>query len=224
QRRAEPGCPRVVAAVDPTPDLQGGEDGDNGEAGGDDTEPKHRQAKFDRPVGGRDVDDEDQRLQQHDMGEKRDEQAVIDVPFRGDACAPLLNHHGPRQLKEIKALDWQTPARGSFDPQRFSGALANHHRHRRTSKRQDGGTKEMPEPGRDLPRIRYTSSLRTRRRRRTRTRQTPLPRSSMAASTAGSPRGILETPGGHLEPTARRSTNAFCPIWQRISSSMGGRW
>src|SRR5262249_48754680 len=26
------------------------------------------------------------------------------------------------------------------------------------SKRQSGGTKEMPEPGRDLPRIRYTSS------------------------------------------------------------------
>ena len=24
-------------------------------------------------------------------------------------------------------LDWQTAARGSFDPQRFSGALANHH-------------------------------------------------------------------------------------------------
>src|SRR5262245_44786057 len=25
-------------------------------------------------------------------------------------------------------LDWQTGARGSFDPQRFSGALANQHR------------------------------------------------------------------------------------------------
>jgi hypothetical protein len=24
-------------------------------------------------------------------------------------------------------LDWQTAARGNFDPQRFSGALANHH-------------------------------------------------------------------------------------------------
>jgi hypothetical protein len=31
-------------------------------------------------------------------------------------------------------LDWQTPARGSFDPQRFSGALANHHRRCRTPK------------------------------------------------------------------------------------------
>src|SRR5262245_65513756 len=31
-------------------------------------------------------------------------------------------------------LDWQTPTRGSFDPQRFSGALANHHRRCRTPK------------------------------------------------------------------------------------------
>src|SRR5262245_64642860 len=47
-------------------------------------------------------------------------------------------------------LDWQTGARGSFDPQRFSGALANHHRRCRTPKRQNRGTREMPEPGRDL--------------------------------------------------------------------------
>jgi hypothetical protein len=33
--------------------------------------------------------------------------------------------NGPRHLKRINALHWQTPARGSFDPQRLSGALAN---------------------------------------------------------------------------------------------------
>jgi len=33
--------------------------------------------------------------------------------------------NGPRQLKRIKALHWQTPARGSFDDQRLFGALAN---------------------------------------------------------------------------------------------------
>jgi hypothetical protein len=33
--------------------------------------------------------------------------------------------NGPRRLKEIKALHWQTPARGSFDHQRLFGALAN---------------------------------------------------------------------------------------------------
>ena len=30
-----------------------------------------------------------------------------------------------RRLKQIKALHWQTPARGSFDHQRLFGALAN---------------------------------------------------------------------------------------------------
>jgi hypothetical protein len=35
-----------------------------------------------------------------------------------------LIQNGPRRLKRIKALHWQTPARGSFDPQRLSGALA----------------------------------------------------------------------------------------------------
>jgi len=33
--------------------------------------------------------------------------------------------NGPRRLKQIKALHWQTPARGSFDHQRLFGALAN---------------------------------------------------------------------------------------------------
>jgi hypothetical protein len=51
----------------------------------------------------------------------------------------------PRQLSKIKILRWQTVVRAEFDQQRFSGALANHHRRRRTPKRQTGGTKEMPE-------------------------------------------------------------------------------
>src|SRR5262249_38792441 len=38
---------------------------------------------------------------------------------------PTSAQNGPRRLKRVKALHWQTPARGSFDPQRFSGALAN---------------------------------------------------------------------------------------------------
>ena len=38
---------------------------------------------------------------------------------------PASVQNGPRRLKRVKALHWQTPARGSFDPQRFSGALAN---------------------------------------------------------------------------------------------------
>src|SRR5262249_14244284 len=42
----------------------------------------------------------------------------------GPTAHPIQNR--PRRLRRIKALDWQTPARGSFDPQRFSGALANH--------------------------------------------------------------------------------------------------
>src|SRR5262249_55030839 len=33
--------------------------------------------------------------------------------------------NGPRRLKQIKALHWQTPARASFDHQRLFGALAN---------------------------------------------------------------------------------------------------
>ena len=37
--------------------------------------------------------------------------------------------NGPRRLKRIKALHWQTPARDSFDLQRLSGALANPIRH-----------------------------------------------------------------------------------------------
>jgi hypothetical protein len=33
-------------------------------------------------------------------------------------------------LSRVKVLRWQTPIRGSFDPQRFSGAVANHDRRR----------------------------------------------------------------------------------------------
>jgi hypothetical protein len=33
--------------------------------------------------------------------------------------------NGPRRLKRIKALHWQTTVRGSFDLQRLSGAVAN---------------------------------------------------------------------------------------------------
>jgi hypothetical protein len=40
----------------------------------------------------------------------------------------LTFRFGLRRLKRIKALHWQTPVRGSFDPQRFSRALATHHR------------------------------------------------------------------------------------------------
>src|SRR6266568_3749040 len=51
-------------------------------------------------------------------------------PSGGDRNNGQRAHHtsiqnGPRRLKRVKALHWQTPARGSFDPQRFSGALAN---------------------------------------------------------------------------------------------------
>src|SRR5262249_49763975 len=92
QRRAEPGRPGVVTAVDPASHLQGREDRDDGEAGGDEAEPDNRKAKLERPVGGRDPDDEDQRLQQRHMGEERDEQAIIDVALWGDARARLINH------------------------------------------------------------------------------------------------------------------------------------
>jgi hypothetical protein len=42
--------------------------------------------------------------------------------------------NGPRRLKRIKALHWQTPVRDSFDPQRFSRALATHHHIERKDK------------------------------------------------------------------------------------------
>jgi hypothetical protein len=45
------------------------------------------------------------------------------VPRRRLANGPIQN--GPRRLKQIKALHWQTPARGSFYHQRLFGALAN---------------------------------------------------------------------------------------------------
>jgi hypothetical protein len=38
---------------------------------------------------------------------------------------PASIQNDPRRLKQIKALHWQTPARGSFDHQRLFGALAN---------------------------------------------------------------------------------------------------
>src|SRR6266446_7049699 len=36
-----------------------------------------------------------------------------------------LIQNGPGWITQIKALHWQTPARGSFDHQRLFGALAN---------------------------------------------------------------------------------------------------
>jgi hypothetical protein len=42
---------------------------------------------------------------------------------RRGSAASIQN--GPRRLKQIKALHWQTHARGSFDHQRLFGALAN---------------------------------------------------------------------------------------------------
>jgi len=92
ERRAEPRGARVVAAVDPAPDLQRGEHRDDGEAGCNDAEPEDGKAEFDRAVGGRDPDDERERLDQRDVGEERDEQAVIDVPLWGQARAQLLAH------------------------------------------------------------------------------------------------------------------------------------
>jgi len=38
---------------------------------------------------------------------------------------PSSIQNEPRRLKRIKALHWQTTARGNFDLQRLSGALAN---------------------------------------------------------------------------------------------------
>ena len=65
---------------------------DDGETCRDNAEPEDGEAEFDRAVGGRDPDDERERLDQRDVGEKRDEQAVIDVPLRGQARARLLGH------------------------------------------------------------------------------------------------------------------------------------
>ena len=42
---------------------------------------------------------------------------------------PSSIQNEPRRLKRIKALHWQTTARGNFDLQRLSGALANPIRH-----------------------------------------------------------------------------------------------
>jgi hypothetical protein len=36
----------------------------------------------------------------------------------GPAADPSIQN-GPRRLKRIKALHWQTPARGSFDPKGY---------------------------------------------------------------------------------------------------------
>jgi hypothetical protein len=38
----------------------------------------------------------------------------------------LVPRGGLPVVSIANGLDWQTAARGSFDPQRFSGALANH--------------------------------------------------------------------------------------------------
>jgi hypothetical protein len=92
ERGAEPHRVRVVAAIDPAPDLQRGEHRNYGEAGRDDAKPEDGKAEFDRAVGGRDPDDECERLDQCDVGEERNEQAVIEVALRGAARARLLGH------------------------------------------------------------------------------------------------------------------------------------
>src|SRR5262249_41996581 len=65
---------------------------------------------------------------------------ILLVPLAGLAFANIS-----------KGLDCQTALRGSIGPQRISGAVSNHHRHRRTSRRQTGRTKEMPEPTEPRP-------------------------------------------------------------------------
>jgi len=45
--------------------------------------------------------------------------------FIQNDCLSRFIQNGPRRLKQIKGLHWQTPARGSFDHQRLFGALAN---------------------------------------------------------------------------------------------------
>src|ERR1700746_3035956 len=62
ERGAEPRRSRVVAAIDPAPDLQGREDRDDGETGGDDAEPEDGKPELDCPVGGRGPDEEGQRM------------------------------------------------------------------------------------------------------------------------------------------------------------------
>ena len=92
QCRADPDRSGIIAAVDPASDLQRREHRDDGKPGSDDTEPEDREAEFERPVGGRDPDDQDQRLGQCHMSEKGDEQPVVDVAFGGDGRARLLGH------------------------------------------------------------------------------------------------------------------------------------
>ena len=46
-------------------------------AGGDDAEPDDGKAELDRPVGGRDPDDQDQRLGQRHVGQERDQQTMV---------------------------------------------------------------------------------------------------------------------------------------------------
>src|SRR5262245_10129146 len=43
------------------------------------------------------------------------------------SVALMVPRGGVPWASNINAVRWQTAARGSFDPQRLSGALANHH-------------------------------------------------------------------------------------------------
>ena len=92
ERRAQQGRSRIVAAIDPAPDLQGRKDRDNCKAGGDDTEPDDWKAEFDGPVGRRYSDDEGQRLDERDVSQERNQQPVIDIALGKAARARLLNH------------------------------------------------------------------------------------------------------------------------------------
>jgi hypothetical protein len=47
---------------------------------------------IDGPVGRRDADDEDQRLDERDVGQERDDQPVIDIALGRDAGARLVSH------------------------------------------------------------------------------------------------------------------------------------
>jgi hypothetical protein len=92
EQRAGPRRLGVVAAIDPAANPQRREHRDDGEAGGDDAEPEHGKAQFDRTVRGGDADDEDQRLRQCDVDEERNEQAIVEVAPWDDARARLPTH------------------------------------------------------------------------------------------------------------------------------------
>jgi len=59
-----------------------------------------------------------------------------------DSKLKMAPRAGMPVVNIANGLDWQTGARGSFNPQRFSGALANHHRRCRTPKDKTVGRRE----------------------------------------------------------------------------------